>query len=501
MTSTVKTPSPVKTVAIVGTGVIGAGWAARCLAWGLDVVASDPGKDAEKKLRAAVANAWPALAKLGLANGASQERLRFVGSVAEAVREADFIQESAPERIELKQKLHQEMARHARPDALIASSSSGLLPSEIQLGCTNPGRILIGHPFNPVYLLPLVELVGGKQTEAATIERARDFYASIGMHPLHVRNEIEGYLSDRLQEAVWREILHLVNDGVATTSELDDAIAYGPGLRWAFWGTNLIFHLAGGDDGMRHMLHQFGPALKLPWTKLVAPELNDTLIDRMVEGTQEQAGNRSIKQLERERDEALIAVMQALKPYNVGAGKIMVDYETRMLGLRHDRRWQPGSKVEAKPLELSTNYVKPDWIDYNGHMTEGAYLMAVGDSTDALFRFIGIDEAYRKAGHAFYTVESHIAYVKEVGPMEPLTYKLQILGLDEKRLQIHTGMYHGKTGALLFTAEQMLLHVDNKAAKAAPILPGPKAALDAIWAAHKTLPAPKGTGRAIGMGK
>ncbi len=488
----------IKTVAIIGTGVIGAGWAARCLAWGLDVVASDPGKDAERKLRAAVANAWPALARLGLANGASMDRLRFVGSVAEAVRQADFVQESAPERIELKQKLHQEITRHAKPDALIASSSSGLLPTEIQDGTTNPGRILIGHPFNPVYLLPLVELVGGKQTAPETIERARAFYASIGMHPLHVRNEIEGYLSDRLQEAVWREILHLVNDGVATTRELDEAIAFGPGLRWAFWGTNLIFHLAGGDDGMRHMLHQFGPALKLPWTKLVAPELNDTLIDRMVEGTQEQAGNRTIKELERQRDDALIAVMQALKPFGIGAGRIAAEYETRMLGQRHAQRWTPGSKVPA-PLELSSGYVKPDWIDYNGHMTEGAYVMAIGDASDALFRYIGIDEAYRAAGHAYYTVESHATYVKEVGAMEPLTYRTQILGFDDKRLHIHHAMHHGKTGELLFTVDQMLLHVDSKAAKAAPVLPGPKAALAAIWAAHRNLPAPHGVSRAIGV--
>jgi carnitine 3-dehydrogenase len=490
--------SPVKTVGIVGTGVIGAGWAARALAWGLDVVASDPGKDAEKKLRASVANAWPALAKLGLAQGASPDRLRFVGSVAEAVKDADFIQESAPERIELKQRLHQEMSRHAKPQAIIASSSSGLLPTEIQDGTTNPGRILIGHPFNPVYLLPLVELVGGKQTSADSIARARAFYASIGMHPLHVRNEIEGYLSDRLQEAVWREILHLVNDGVATTGELDEAIAYGPGLRWAFWGTNLIFHLAGGEDGMRHMLHQFGPALKLPWTKLVAPELNDTLIDRMVEGTQQQAGNRSIKELERQRDEALIAVMQALKPYNIGAGRVMVDYEARMLQQRHGEKWKHGAKIAA-PLELSRGYVKPDWIDYNGHMTEGAYIVAIGDASDALFRYIGIDEAYRAAGHAYYTVESHATYLKEVGTMEPLSYRTQILGLDAKRLHLHHAMHHGKSGELLFTAEQMLLHVDTKAGKATEILPGPEAALDAIWQVHRRMPAPKGVGRAIGM--
>ncbi len=490
--------SPIKTVAIVGTGVIGAGWAARCLAWGLDVVASDPGPDAEAKLRANVANAWPSLARLGLAEGANQERLRFAGSIAEAVKDADFVQESAPERIELKQALHREITAHTRPDVLVASSSSGLLPSEIQEGCTQPERILIGHPFNPVYLLPLVELVGGKQTATAAIERARAFYSAIGMHPLHVRNEIEGYLSDRLQEAVWREILHLVNDGVATTGELDDAIAYGPGLRWAFWGTNMIFHLAGGEPGMRHMLHQFGPALKLPWTKLVAPELTDTLVDRMVEGTQEQAGDRTIKQLERQRDDCLIAVMQALRPYNVGAGRIMADYEARMYEQRHARRWQAGEAVAA-PLELARGYVKPDWIDYNGHMTEGAYVTAIGDGSDALFRYIGIDEAYRSAGHAFYTVESHLLYRREVGSMEPLLYRTRILGLDDKRLHLHHALHHGESDELLFTAEQMLLHVDTKAGRAAAILPGPKTALDAVWQVHRDQPVPEGAGRAIAM--
>lgn len=494
--------SPIKTVAIIGTGVIGAGWASRCLAWGLDVIAWDPGKDAEKKMRAAVANAWPALARLGLAPGASPKKLRFAASIAEAVKGADFIQESAPERIELKQKLHREVTQHAKPTALIASSSSGLLPSEIQEGCTNPGRILIGHPFNPVYLLPLVELVGGKQTTPDTIERAREFYTSIGMHALHVRKEIDGYLGDRLQEAMWREILHLVNDGIATTKELDESIAYGPGLRWSFWGMNQVYHLAGGEEGMRHMLEQFGPALKLPWTKLVAPELTDELIDRMVEGTAEQAAGRPIKELEQLRDNCLIAVMQALRPYGVGAGKVMADYEARMFKKRHPAIWKKAAKV-TNPLAISSGYVRPDWIDYNGHMTEGAYLWAVSDASDALFRYIGIDEDYRKAGHTFFTVESHLTYVKEVGAMEPLSYKTQILGLDEKRVRWLHSMHHGKTGKLLFTCEQMLLHVTTKgkAAKVKAILPGPKQALDAIWAVHKKTKRPKVAGKSISMKK
>jgi carnitine 3-dehydrogenase len=319
----------IRKIAVVGTGVIGAGWATRCLVRGIDVVATDPGPDAEAKLLASLANARPAAEKLYGSPTIEAGTLTFVDSVAEAVADADFIQESAPEREDLKRKLHAEMDEAARPDVIIASSSSGLLPSAIQADCKRPERVVIGHPFNPVYLLPLCEVVGGAKTSADSIRQAMDFYRSIGMYPLHVRTEIEGYLSDRLQEAVWREILHLVKDGVATTGELDDAIKYGPGLRWAFMGTNLIFHMAGGDTGMRHMLHQFGPALKLPWTKLEAPELTEQLIDRMVEGTQEQAAGKTVKELEQLRDNCLIDIMRALQKYEIAAGKVLAEDEAR----------------------------------------------------------------------------------------------------------------------------------------------------------------------------
>lgn len=319
----------IRKIAVVGTGVIGAGWATRCLTRGIDVVATDPGPDAEAKLRASLDNARPAATNLYGSPNVAPGKLTFVSTVEEAVAGADFIQESAPEREDLKRKLHAQMDAAARPDVIIASSSSGLMPTAIQADCKHPERVLIGHPFNPVYLLPLCEVVGGEKTSADNIKRAMDFYTSIGMYALHVRKEIEGYLSDRLQEAVWREILHLVNDGVATTGELDDAIKYGPGLRWAFMGTNLIFHMAGGDTGMRHMLHQFGPALKLPWTKLEAPELTDQLIDRMVEGTQEQAAGQTVKQLEQLRDNCLIDIMRTLQKYEIASGKVLAEDEER----------------------------------------------------------------------------------------------------------------------------------------------------------------------------
>ncbi len=325
-------PRPIRTLAVVGTGVIGAGWAARALAHGLDVVAWDPAPGWQERLASAVGNAWPALEKVGLYAGASPDRLRCADSLGAACRAADFIQESAPERLALKQSLLEEIDAEAPPDIIIASSTSGLLPTELQSRCRHPQRLVVGHPFNPVYLLPLVEVLGGRQTSSESIDLAIAFYRELGMHPLKVRTEIEGFLSDRLQEALWRELLHLVNDGVATTEELDAAIVYGPGLRWAFMGTCLTFHLAGGDAGMEDFMKQFGPALKLPWTRLEAPELTDELVARMAEGTRRQSAGKTVKELERLRDDCLIAIMQALKCYEIGAGRTLAEDEARRLG-------------------------------------------------------------------------------------------------------------------------------------------------------------------------
>ena len=308
-------------IAIIGTGVIGTGWVARLLVNGHQVNAWDPSEGFGKKLKKDIDSLWPILKKTGKLNEELKFNLKICDSLGEACEDANIIQESAPEDIDIKRSVHHDIEENSPNDALIVSSSSGLLPTNIQEGLKFPKRFAVGHPFNPVYILPLVEIVGGKLTSQSTIESLRDFYTSIKMHPLIVRNEIEGYLSDRLQEAQWREILHLVNDDIATTRELDEAIMYGPGLRWAIMGTCLTFHLAGGKTGMRHMLEQFGPALELPWTKLKAPELTNDLIEKMVSGTSEQAGEKSVKELEKLRDECLIEILQALKKFNVGAGK------------------------------------------------------------------------------------------------------------------------------------------------------------------------------------
>lgn len=303
----------VRTLAAVGAGVIGSGWVARALAHGLDVVAWDPAPGAEAQLRANVANAWPALERLGLKPGAARSRLRFAATVEECVGEADFIQESAPEREDLKRALHAQISAAARPDVLIGSSTSGLLPSDFYADTVHPGRCVVGHPFNPVYLLPLVEVVGGNRTAPDAVDAAMQVYTALGMRPLKVRKEVPGFIADRLMEALWREALHLVNEGVATTGEIDDAVRFGAGVRWSFMGTFMTYTLAGGEAGMRHFMEQFGPALELPWTKLAAPSLTDKLIEDVVRGTAEQQGARSIKELELYRDDAIIGVLEAIR--------------------------------------------------------------------------------------------------------------------------------------------------------------------------------------------
>lgn len=302
-------------VAVVGTGVIGNGWIARFLAQGYDVVAFDPSEGAEERTRDAIDRAWPSLETIGLALGASKDRLTFAPTLEEAVKDAKLIQENVPEREDVKKSVLASIDQYSQPEALIGSSTSGIMPSTLQEGLQHPERFFVAHPFNPVYLLPLVELVGGTKTAPDVMERAEAFYQSVQMKTLVIKKEIEGHVADRLMEALWREALHLVNDGIATTEEIDASIIYGAGLRWAQMGPFLTFHLAGGDQGMRHMLEQFGPALKLPWTKLEAPELTDELKEKVITGCETHAGDQTVEALEQKRNEFLVKLLALVEEY------------------------------------------------------------------------------------------------------------------------------------------------------------------------------------------
>ena len=323
--------------AIIGGGVIGAGWIARLIENGIDVTVYDPAEDAEQKVDAGLHNSRRAFGKLLSAPRRAEGSVSFCDSIAEAVNGAELIVESVPERLDIKQKVYAEIEAAASPDAIIASSTSGIMPSDLQAEMKHPERLLVAHPFNPVYLLPLVELVGGAKTSAETIERAREIYTALGMKPLHVKKEIEAFIADRLLEAIWRESLWLVKDGIATTQDIDDAVRYGFGLRYAQMGVFDVYRVAGGEAGMRHFMAQFGPCLKWPWTKLTdVPEFNDELVDLIAGQSDAQSGHLDIREMERIRDDNLVAILHALKSNDWGAGQVLARYEARLTDAAND---------------------------------------------------------------------------------------------------------------------------------------------------------------------
>ena len=305
----------IKKVAVIGTGVIGAGWIIRCLAHNKIVYAFDKDLKLKKNLISEIKRTWPHVKKLFNKKKLNLKNFKYFTSIKEALKNADFIQECATENYNIKIKLMNKIGKFAKPNAIISSSSSGLLPTKIYSKCKNPARSMIGHPFNPVYLLPAVEIVPGKKTNKIFLNKANRFYKSLSMNPIILKKELPGYLSDRLQEALWREALHIVNEGYASTKELDRSIEDGPGLRWSLMGVFLTFHLAGGKAGMRHMLEQFGPALKLPWTKLKAPKLSKKLSSRVINGTLKQSKGKSVVKISNIRDKYLVELQKLRKKY------------------------------------------------------------------------------------------------------------------------------------------------------------------------------------------
>ena len=299
-------------VAVVGTGVIGASWAARFLASGLDVVATDPAPGAEERLRADVAAHWPTLTAFGLADGASQERLSFITDPAAAVADADFVQENGPEREDVKLELFATLDRAARPDVVLASSSSTLQPSVIARGCpANPERVIVGHPFNPPHLIPLVEVVPGEKTAEDAVERAMAFYTAVGKRPIRLRAELPGHLANRLQAALWREAYSLVERGVATVADVDAAIAHGPGPRWAVLGPFANQHLSGGPGGLAHVLAHLGPPTARIWDDLGDPTMTPELVEKLVAGVDEELAGIPPADLVARRDAVLHTLLAA----------------------------------------------------------------------------------------------------------------------------------------------------------------------------------------------
>ncbi len=327
--------SEIKKAAIIGGGVIGGAWAARFVFNGIDCKVFDPHPETQRIVGEVMDNAERAYSMLTNAPFPKRGELTFVDELEDAVEDADLIQESVPERIELKQKVHMQIDAAAPETALIGSSTSGLLPTDIQAKMQYPERMFVAHPYNPVYLLPLVEIVGGRQTSKETIARTHKAYEQIGMKPITIRKEIDAFVGDRLLETVWREALWLIKDDVCTVEELDDIMRYSFGMRWAQMGLFQTYRIAGGEAGMRHFINQFGPTLSLPWTKLMdVPELDEALIDKIVEQSDAQADGLGIRELERIRDENLVGILQVLAKGHGGkgwgAGKLLNNYEAQL---------------------------------------------------------------------------------------------------------------------------------------------------------------------------
>ena len=305
----------IKKVAVIGAGVIGAGWIIRCLAHNKKVIAFDKDIKLKKKLLSEIKRTWPYVKKLFNKKKLNLKNFEYATSIKEALKDVDFIQECVTENYKIKINLMNIIGKYSRPNAIISSSSSGLLPTKIYSKCKNPERTMIGHPFNPVYMCPGIEIVPGKKTKKKFLNETNKFYKSISMNPIMIKKELSGYLSTRLQEALWREALHIVNEGYASTKDLDRSIEDGPGLRWSLMGAFLTFHMAGGKAGMKHMLRQFGPALKLPWTKLKAPKLTKKLSSKVIKGTGQQAKGKSVALLSNIRDKYLVNLLKMRKKY------------------------------------------------------------------------------------------------------------------------------------------------------------------------------------------
>ncbi|WP_426409733.1 3-hydroxyacyl-CoA dehydrogenase NAD-binding domain-containing protein [Bradyrhizobium ganzhouense] len=305
---------PIRRIAIIGTGVIGASWASLFLAKGLQVVATDPAPNAEASLRKFVDTAWPALKRLGLSAGASQSNLKFTADLTQAVAGVDLVQENGPERIDFKQKLYGQLDELLAPEVIIASSSSGLTMSEIQKGAAaHPERCVIGHPFNPPHLIPLTEIVGGAKTSEATIQRVEEFYTSIGQKTVRVKKELPGHVANRLQSAVAREVYYLVAEGVVSAADVDTALSWGPGLRWGIMGNLMLNHLGGGPGGIEHFFHQFSGPMTAWWKTLGSPVLTPDVQQKLIDSVHAEVGSRTIAELEAERDEVLLGLLELRK--------------------------------------------------------------------------------------------------------------------------------------------------------------------------------------------
>lgn len=452
--------------AIIGGGVIGGGWAARFLLMGWEVRVFDPDPDAQHKIGEVLENARRSLPGLSDVMLPEEGALVFCETVSQAVEGAIWIQESIPERLDLKHRVYQEIQAHCGVDAVIGSSTSGLKPSELQNCATRPEQIMVTHPFNPVYLLPLIELVPTDKNPPELIEKAKEILTGIGMYPLHMRAETDAHIAGRFHETVWREALWLIKEGIASAEEIDDAIRYGFGLCWAQMGLFETCRIAGGEAGTRHFIEQ------------------------SAEQSGAQSGAYTTRERERIRDNNLVTILRGLKAQDYGAGALLNAQDARQSVAEIDITQPIGTVARAVPL---------DWTDYNGHMNEARYLQAFGDATDRFMEIVGCDADYIASGGSYFTAETHICHLDEVRAGARIRVETQCLLGEGKKMHLFHRMWEGER--LLATGEHMLIHVSLETRRASVPAEQIAARLGEIAAAHGALAVPDGAGRAIGGGR
>ena len=470
--------------AVIGGGVIGGGWLARFLLNGWDVQVFDPDPEADRKLAEVLGNARRSLPGLYDTALPPEGEWRLCATVEEAVAGASWIQESVPERLDLKHRVLTHIQAVIPAEVVIGSSTSGFKPSELGAGIPRPAQVMVVHPFNPVYLLPVVEVVPHTSATDAFVTGAMQTMRTLGMMPLRIRREIDAHVADRFLEAVWREALWLVKDDIATTTEIDDVIRFGFGIRWAQMGLFETYRVAGGEAGMRHFIAQFGPCLSWPWTRLTdVPELDEALIDKIASQSDAQSGMHSIRELERIRDDNLVAMMRALKGRDWASGRLLREHDQRLQSTRAQPDW-------SQPVETLVRTVPIDWTDYNGHMNEARYLEAFSGATDRFMELVGCDAAYIASGGSYFTVETHIKHLAEVHAGARIRATTQLLNGAGKRMHLLNRLYDAD-GQLLATAEHLLLHVSLATRRAS--LPGPalQQKLSDVQEKHAALPRPE----------
>ena len=454
-------------VACIGAGVIGSGWVARLVLNGVNVTVFDKQKDSYKRTKEIIKRAAKSYSQLTEAPLRNHGKLTLTNSLEEAIVGSHYVIESLPENLNIKRDSYEEIQDISK-DIPILSSTSGFKPSDLQHKIPSPQNLLVTHPFNPVYLMPLVEVVPGKEKNDSLIKTIMSLLKDIGMTPVLIKKEIDAFVADRMLESMWREGLWLIKDGICTTEELDQIITSGFGIRFAQMGMFESYRIAGGENGMRHFLDQFGPALQWPWSRLTdVPKFDNRLIEQICSQSDLQSGKYSISELEEIRDRNLVEIQKALKNNRWASGLNLSRYEKNLFDEQAQDAREKETSIGSDLLVSFSKVIPPEWADYNGHMTEYRYLNCFGDASDAVMNFIGCDKDYINNGNSYFTVETNIRHLKETKVGEEVYINTKILKGAEKKLHIMHLLKNMKQ-EVLATGEHLLLHVSLKTRKTCP---------------------------------